>query len=628
MHLQSPAPTESSPHNPKRSLSSPATRRLGAEVIDGGAATRFRVYTDQNQTCQLRILHEDGSTARSTHTLQPIGGDCFEVTVSAAGHGTLYHVVLDGRVLPDPYARFLPLGVHGPAMVVQSSYQWRFGPGISRNNREHVFYEVHVGTFTPEGTYAAAEGRLDELAALGITTVELMPVSAAPGRWGWGYDGVAHFAPFAAYGSPDQLRRFVDEAHGRGLSVILDVVYNHFGPAGNYLPAFSRNYFSGETKNAWGDGPNFGHPAMRDYVLDNALYWLNDFRFDGLRLDATHAIVDPTEPHIIKELTNLAHGLQPRKIVVAEDNRNDPDLVLGHGVDAIWADDFHHVAHVTTTNECDGYYSCYAAGAAQLAETIRRGWLYEGQPYAESGQLRGKPADRLAAEAFVYCLQNHDQIGNRALGDRVVHQETTLERYCALSTLLLFLPMTPLLFMGQEWAASSPFCFFTDHEAELGKLITRGRSSEFNAFASFSDPRRQIPDPQAEDTFLRSQLRWEERESGVHRRVLGLYRDLLRLRRLDPVLREAERAQMTTDSEGPLLSVHRQYQGQERVLLVNLSDAAIDAPTVVPDGKTRKLLLRSDGQRTDSMDGSLPPWVAVVMSGVAETGLKTRAGNA
>lgn len=600
----------------QRFKSSPATTRLGAQVIDGGAATRFRVFTDRAQSCQIRIVEGDGQAPGTTYPLAPIGGGCHETRVPGVGHGTLYEVLLDGRTLPDPYARFLPRGVSGPAMVVQTRYEWRHGPGVSPSVPGQVIYEIHIGTFTPEGTYAAAALRLPDLVDLGVTTIELMPVSAFPGRRGWGYDGVAHFAPFAGYGSPDDLRRFIDEAHGLGLSVLLDVVYNHFGPAGNYLGAYSSTYFTSDFKTDWGDSPDFRGPAMRDYVLDNAAYWLRDFRFDGLRLDATHAIIDPSERHILKEVAELAHALEPRKVTIAEDNRNEPALVIGCGLDAIWADDFHHVAHVTMTGELDGYYCSYSAGAELLAETIRKGWLYEGQIDKLTGKPRGKPALELPASAFVYHLQNHDQIGNRALGDRV-HGPAQLERYCALSTVLLFLPMTPLLFMGQEWAASSPFCYFTDHDSELGKLISEGRRNEFAAFATFASPGAggTIPDPQADDTFLRSKLRWEERGERHHVRVHRLYRELLRLRRTDEVLRTARRDELEVDADGSLLIARRTHAGQDRLLLANLSDLPVAAERVAPLLVGRALQLRSDGSR--AVDGPLPPWVALVTAGPA-----------
>jgi maltooligosyltrehalose trehalohydrolase len=537
-----------------------------------------------------------------------LGDGLFEAEVAGAGHGTLYNFILDDRELPDPAARYLPHGVHGPAMVWESRYRWRHGPGVARPLREQVFYELHVGTFTREGTYQAARQRLADLAALGVTTLELMPVAAFAGQRGWGYDGVALYAPFAPYGTPDDLRAFVDEAHGHGLGVVLDVVYNHLGPAGNYLAAYSPDYFTSAFRNAWGDAPNFAHPAMRRHVLDSALGWLVDFRFDGLRLDATHAILDPSQPPLLRELADLAARLDPPRLLVAEDERNDPALVDQHGLHGVWADDFHHQVRVSLTAERDGYYAGYRPGAADLAETIRAGWLYQGQLYPPSGRPRGKPAPHIPAESFIYCLQNHDQVGNRALGDRLSHAVDP-DAYRAVSTLLLFLPMTPLVFMGQEWAASTPFQFFTDHEPDLGAMIREGRRREFAGFQAFADPgaRAQIPDPQDEATFTRSRLRWEERQEGEHARVLALYRRLLALRRSDPVLREAPREALEVSAQGEVIVVRRWHGSQDRILLLNLGPEPAPVPAMA-----RPVLLRSDG--SDEPPGEmLPRHLAVIL---------------
>jgi maltooligosyltrehalose trehalohydrolase len=589
--------------------------RLGAEVIEGG--TRFAAFASHARGCEVRLLETDLAVI-ATHPLKPQGDGLFMAEVPGVGHGSLYDLLVDGKRVPDPYARFLPQGVHGPAMVIAPGYIWRHGEGVTLTPSDRIIYELHVGTFTPEGTYAAATRHLPALADLGVTVVELMPVSSFAGRWGWGYDGVAHFAPHPAYGTPDDLRALVDEAHGHGLAMILDVVYNHFGPAGNYLPAFSAEYFTKELQNAWGDALNFRHPTLRRYVLDNARMWLTDFRFDGLRLDATHAIVDPSERHIVQELAELAHSLTPPKFVVAEDERNDPALVGRTGVDAQWADDFHHAAHVTVTHESDGYYACYARGAATIADTIRRGWLYEGQIYPASGEPRGKPAAGLPAEALVYCLQNHDQIGNRAFGERLPAileaSGIGVEPARALAAVLLFLPMTPMLFMGEEWAASSPFQYFTDHDAELGRLISRGRREELKKFKTFADPARGgIPDPQVEETFQRSKLRWEERGSGVHASMLALYKALLGLRRSDPVLRAGARERLEAHGRGNLLVVRRWNDSGDRVLIANLGPEAIAGDVLARAAGGRQVLLRTDNAISSAAD--LPGWTALIVAG-------------
>lgn len=546
--------------------------RLGAHVEQAGV--RFAAFADASR-CQLQLVASDGSAGTELE-MRSLQGGYFELLVPEAGPGLLYRFVVDGRSLPDPYARFLPHGVHGPAQVIEAQYRFRH-PWPRRPLREQVLYELHVGTFTEEGTFEAARQRLPALAELGVTTLELMPVAAFDGARGWGYDGVALFAPHAAYGTPDQLRELIDTAHGLGLSVLLDVVYNHFGPSGNYLSAFSRRYFHRDKASPWGQSPDFSEPAMRRLVLENARYWLEDVGFDGLRLDATHAIHDDTPTHLLKRLSTLAHELEPPRVVIAEDERNLAALVTELGLDALWADDFHHQLRVTLTGEDHGYFGGYTPAAAGVADVIERGWLYTGQLNPVQGKPRGTPAKHLPAEAFVYCIQNHDQVGNRAFGDRL-NASVGREAYLSASLLLLFLPMTPLLFMGQEWGASTPFSYFTDHEPELGQQVSNGRRREFAAFPDFAQPEAlaRIPDPQAEATFLHSKLRWAERELPGHAAVLKLYRDALTLRRTDPVLRDSSRAGLTTDAWGDVLGVHRSLGDERRSLLVNLGQNSHD----------------------------------------------------
>jgi maltooligosyltrehalose trehalohydrolase len=571
---------------------------LGARA--GLDETAFGLFASADSCCAVRLFDGDG-VAGSTHPMAPVPGPSsagyFHATLAGVGSGTLYKFVIDGNELPDPYARYLPRGVHGAAEVVRPAHVWRH-QGIARPLAEHVIYELHVGTFTDEGTYAAAGQRLAHLAELGVTAVELMPVAAFAGSRGWGYDGVAPYAPFAGYGTPDDLRAFVDKAHGFGLAVFLDVVYNHFGPSGNYLRAYHPAYFTHEIRNAWGDALNYAHPVMRRLVVENALYWLDEFRFDGIRLDATHAIVDPSPRHILRDLADAVAALSPRRLLIAEDDRNDPACVTGLGLDGVWADDFHHSVRVTLTGERDGYYAAYRPGADGIASTVNGGWLYTGQTYPVSGKGRGKPAAGLDAASFVYCIQNHDQVGNRALGDRL-NSIVSPDQYRAVSTLLLFLPMTPLLFMGQEWAATSPFLFFTDHEEELGRAISTGRREEFKHFKAFVDPatRASIPDPQAPATFERSRLRWQERDSGEHGRTLALYRSLLKLRREDAVLRHGSRDGLVARAIGDVLVVTRTLGASARTLLLNFGDKPFRHRDVIPRAgmhPAAPLLFRSD----------------------------------
>ncbi len=584
-----------------------AFSRLGAELLTSG--TRFTTYSSASSV--FVRLFEEGSGAPSDYELEAQGQGFHGRILPGVGAGALYKFVLDGRELPDPYARFLPRGVHGPAEVVESSYAWRHAC-VSRTLREQVIYELHVGTFTPEGTYRGAIARLRDLAELGVTTLELMPLGAFAGTRGWGYDGVAPYAPFAPYGRPDDLRAFIDEAHGLGLAVLLDVVYNHLGASGNYLSAYSPDYFGGAARNAWGESPNYAHPVVRRYLLDNARYWLEEFRFDGLRLDATHAIADTSERHVLRELSEEVRSLRPPRVLIAEDERNEPRLVTEVGLDAIWSDDFHHQTRVTLTGERDGYYGAYEPGAAGVARTLARGWLFEGQPFgSEDARPRGANADELSAERFVYCIQNHDQVGNRAFGDRL-SSAVSLDRYCAVSLLLLLLPMTPLIFMGQEWAAETPFLYFTDHEPELGELVREGRRAEFARFDAFADPalRERIPDPQAESTFESSKLRWQERDHEPHRRVLALYRDALALRRSDPVLRGARRESLDATACGNVLRVELHHDGTRRKIVVNFSGRS---QSLADLGIPRATLLLSSSE-SQKLPCNLPPYSTLLLS--------------
>lgn len=585
-----------------------ASESLGALPVAGGV--RFRVWSTRATEVAVVLYDRPGAgqecAVREERPLAAAGGGLFEATLDLT-EGTLYKFRVDGDVYPDPYARSLPYGVHGPAEVVRPRYRARATGWRPRPLAECVIYELHVGTFTPAGTFAAAAARLPELAELGVTAIELMPLSSFPGRRGWGYDGVGHFAPYAGYGSPDDLRALVDAAHLLGLSVLLDVVYNHFGPEGNYLACYSPEYFTKERRTPWGDAVNLGSPFMRRFVVDNARYWLQEFGFDGLRLDATHAMHDSEQQSILAELAAEVATLPHRRILIAEDERNDPGLILERGLDGVWADDFHHLVHVLLTGERDGYYAGYEPRVDDLARCIERGFFYEGQPWPATGEPRGASAAGLPAPSLIYCLQNHDQVGNRALGERL-NNLVGLDLYCAASALLLFLPMTPLLWMGQEWAASSPWLYFTDQPPELGEKITAGRRGEFAGFAAFRDParREQIPDPQADATFERSRLDWDERERGPHAAVLGLYRALLQLRRTDPVLRLHDRANMSVGTfDKSALWVSRRGAEGERLLVVDFGREPDPRPPASLSPRSWRVMLRTDGE-------GLPPARAAI----------------
>ena len=398
--------------------------------------------------------------------------------------------------------------------------------------------------------------------------------------------------------------------------VWLDVVYNHFGPSGNYLGAYSKHYFREDLHNAWGQAPNFELPAFRDLVLGNARYWLEEFGFDGLRLDATHALLDPSPRHILLELTELAHSLRPHRVVVAEDERNEASLVTKFGLDGVWADDFHHQARVTLTHEREGYYAAFEPSVRDLSRTIQQGWLYTGQTNPVSKLPRGTPATDLLAEQFVYCIQNHDQIGNRALGERL---STSIppNAYRMVSLLLLFLPMTPMLFMGQEWGARTPFLYFTDHDPELGKLVSEGRRREFAGFSQFKDEsaREKIPDPQAESTFAASRLDWSERENEESGRTLDLYRRALALRKTDPVLTHSGRKQLLARANGQVLVVERWFGPEARTLLVNFGDSERKLAELGVVGETRRLLESDPSPHSEV----LPALSALLLAGVRQT---------
>ncbi len=578
---------------------------LGAHLDDAGGVT-FRCFASA-RACAVRLVGEDGAILIE-QDLHGLGDGYFEGHVRDAAEGSLYYFLVDGKCLPDPYARELPQGVHGPGRVARSRYEFRHAPP-SRSRSELVIYELHVGTFTEAGTFASALARLPALAELGVTAIQLMPVASFEGERGWGYDGVALYAPHVAYGSPDDLRRLVDEAHGLGLNVILDVVYNHFGPAGNYLAAYAADYFSEEVSNVWGQAPNFELPALRQLVLDNARYWFEEFGFDGLRLDATHAIVDRSPTHVLEDLVAIARSCRPERWLIAEDDRNLASLITHTGLTALWADDFHHQVRATFTGERAGYFRAFEPGVRGLALAINSGWIYSGQLHPVRNQRRGTSAAELPAETLVYCIQNHDQVGNRAVGDRFPPGES----FRAASVLLLFLPMTPLLFMGQEWAATTPFLYFTDHEPELGRLVTEGRRREFAEFmqAIDADSPKQVPDPQDRETFVASKLRWDERGQPEQAATLALYRALLALRRNDEVWSCVTREGLVAQALDAVLVVRRTCPAGVRVLLLNLGERPLSLTSLAAEVGLRSYSVQIASSRVEEL---LPPRTAVVLA--------------
>jgi maltooligosyltrehalose trehalohydrolase len=557
--------------------------RMGANIVPGGV--RFRVWAPARRTMDVEIGDMYVAMSRDEHGV-------WTATVPGVGAGARYRFRVDGEgVYPDPYSRSQPEGPHGPSEVIDpNAYVWQDDGWRGLSADGLVVYECHVGTYTAEGTFDALIGQLPELKALGITAIEVMPVAEFPGERNWGYDGVDLFAPTRNYGGPDAFKRFVDAAHAEGLGVILDVVYNHFGPDGNYLWQYSSEYFTEKYHTLWGAAINYeGCDAARRLAIDNACYWLNEYHVDGLRLDAVFAIFDGSERHIVEELVTTARASTDRSVVlIAESHENDarylrPAEAGGFGFDAVWADDFHHAVYTLVSGERGGYFDDYAGTTEELARTVQRGWLYEGRQSQHLGHLRGTPSDGLPARGFVYCIQNHDQVGNRAFGRRFSHVVgPAVVRPGA--ALLLLLPYTPMICMGQEFAASSRFFYFTDHNDELGRLVTEGRRSEFGAFAAFADPQhqREIPDPQAVDTFVRSKLNLEERRDGLGAQVYALYGELLALRRSDAVLRRQDRERLrATAASDSVVLVHMWDGDEQRLLVANFGNGVDVAPSAL-----------------------------------------------
>jgi maltooligosyltrehalose trehalohydrolase len=620
---------------------------VGAEVTPEGV--HFRVWAPSRERVEV-VFEEASEEWEVDFELAPEKDGYFSGLVKGAGAGALYKYRLDGGdAFPDPASRFQPQGPHGPSQVIDpSTFQWT-DEGWSGAGREgQVLYEMHVGTFTPEGTWEAAARQLPELAELGITVVEVMPVAEFPGRFGWGYDGVDLFAPYHLYGEPDGFRRFVDRAHAAGLAVILDVVYNHLGPDGNYLKQFSEDYFTDRYKNDWGQAINFdGEDAgpVREFFLANAGYWIVEFHLDGLRLDATQDVKDASRDHILAAVGRRAREAAGKRPVylVAENEPQETWLVRspaegGYGLDALWNDDFHHSAQVALTGRNEAYYTDYKGCPQEMISLAKYGYLYQGQRYSWQEQRRGTSGLGLPASAFVSFLQNHDQVANSARGERC-HKLSSPGRYRALTAFLLLGPETPMLFQGQEFCASSPFLYFADHNPELAAAVRQGRLEFLAQFPSIALPETQagVPDPESPATFKRCKLDLAERER--HAPCYALHRDLLRLRREDPVFREG-----TLDGAvlGPEAFVIRFFGGSaekagDRLLLVNLGVdldlEPVPEPLLAPLTGTRWEVLWSSEDPRYGGSGAPPPedeegcWrlpgqAAMVMRLVAEGGRK------
>ena len=554
-------------------------RRLpvGAEPQPGGSV-HFRVWAPRRRTVEVALEGRGASVS-----LEPERGGYFSGLVRQAEADARYRYRLDGGdAFPDPASRFQPEGPHGPSQVVDPSrFQWTDAGWKGVGSRGQVIYEMHVGTFTAEGTWDAAARELPALAGLGITVVEVMPVAEFPGSFGWGYDGVDLFAPTRLYGEPDAFRRFVDRAHGLGLGVILDVVYNHLGPDGNYLEQFAAEYFTDRYKTDWGKPINFDGESsgpVREFFIANAGYWVEEFRLDGLRLDATQNIFDSSPVHVLSEIgRRVREAARGRAtFIVGENEPQHTRLVRplaqgGYGLDALWNDDLHHSALVALTGRSEGYYTDYRGSPQELVSALKYGYLFQGQWYRRQKQRRGTPTFGLRPWVFVSFLENHDQVANSERGARV-HQRTSPGRWRALTALILLGPPTPMLFQGEEFASSRPFLYFADHEPALARLVREGRQKFLSQFPSIAQAEvlSRLPAPDDPTTFERCKL--DHGERAAHAEACALHHDLLRMRHEDPVFK----AQGEAGFDGAVLSteafVLRWFGGAQgdRLLVVNL----------------------------------------------------------
>jgi maltooligosyltrehalose trehalohydrolase len=541
-------------------------------------------------TVELARNAASSMNGSETFELQAEGGGYFSAHVSGAQPGMLYKFKLNGDSFPDPASRFQPEGPHGPSQIVDprqfkwTDHDWR---GVHRDGQ--IIYEMHIGTFTPEGTWAAAMEQLPELQQLGVTAIEVMPVAEFPGRFGWGYDGVDLFAPTRLYGTPDEFRLFINRAHALGMGVILDVVYNHIGPDGNYLKQFSDDYFTDRHKNEWGQAINFdaeNSGPVREFFVSNAAYWIDEFHLDGLRLDATHQIFDSSPDHVLAVMARKvrATGEKRATYLVAENEMQHSRLVRppeegGYGLDALWNDDFHHSARVAATGRTEAYYGGYRGAPQEFISAAKWGYLYQGQWYEWQRKPRGAPAFGIEPNRFVNFIQNHDQIANSLRGLRLV-QLTSPGRLRALTALLLLAPGTPMLFQGQEFGASTPFLYFADHNPELAKLVAKGRKEGLKEFPSIASAEAEavLDDPEREETFLRCKLDFSERAKNAS--IYDLHRDLIRLRKQDTAFSKPRAGGVDGAVLGPEAFMLRFFgeNGDDRLLIVNLgADLNLDS---------------------------------------------------
>jgi maltooligosyltrehalose trehalohydrolase len=627
---------------------SATTRRLpiGAEPQATGGV-HFRVWAPRRRRVAVELQPDRGAErARHPTLLAAESGGYFSGWSPDAKPGDRYLLKLDDepKGFPDPASRFQPEGPHGPSEIIdpgrfawsEGERQWR---GASLDGQ--VIYEVHVGTYTKEGTFTALERELPEISRAGITTLEIMPVNDFPGRFGWGYDGVCLFAPTRLYGRPDDLRRLVDRAHNLGLAVILDVVYNHLGPDGNFMREFTDTFFTSRYGNEWGEAINFdalGSEGVREFVVENAGYWIDEFHMDGLRLDAIHAIHDRSTPHIVAAIgRRVRDAARDRKTIVVAENEAQQARVVrpretdGYGLDGTWNDDFHHSAVVRLTGRREGYYTDYYGTPQEFISMIKRGFLYQGQRYSWQRKARGTPTRGVPRSAFITFLENHDQVANAGRGEHL-HRRAAPGALRAMTALLLLGPNTPMLFQGQEFASDAPFLFFADHQPDLAEKVREGRAKFLSQFPSLAtgEVQARLDAPDDPQTVERCKLNLDEREA--HAAQYALHRDLIALRRRDPVLGS------DTDLDGAVLSgdalVLRYFGGAEgdRLLIVNFGAQLVltivnESLLAPPEGAGWRVVWSSEdvmygGTGTPQVEQStgwdLPGLSAIVLASVWE----------
>ncbi len=558
---------------------------FGAEIDERGNA-RFALWAP---TAKGVVLETETNGTSTRTQMRPKASGWYEASVLDAGAGTRYRYRIDDELdVPDPASRFNPDGVHGWSLLLDPRrFDWHDEEWRGHAWHELVIYELHVGTFTQEGTYAALAERLPDLSQLGITALELLPLASFAGTRGWGYDGVLPFAPHPAYGSPDDLKRLIQRAHEHKISVLLDVVYNHFGPDGNYLGRYAGDFFTSNHHTPWGDAIDFSNPTVRQFFIQNALYWIDEYRFDGLRIDAVHAMYDDGPRHFIDELIDTVQdgpGRERQLHIVLENHSNEACRLRRPRVSQ-WNDDFHHAAHALITGEGESYYADFKEHPIeQLGRSLAEGFVFQGERSAVSGETRGEPSKHLTPLAFVNFLQNHDQIGNRACGERLAQLCDPGSLEAALAILLLA-PQVPMLFMGEEYAAPQPFLYFCDYTGELAEAVRNGRRDEFAGFASFSDEsvRERIPDPNASTTFAQSTLIWSQRGEPKRHRWNELTGRLLAVRRhsIIPLIPEIELGRAGYEVAGKVLRVSWPTKaGGALALVANLSNEAATQPAI------------------------------------------------